>query len=132
MRNLLIAILAFVFTLAVGDHVPWETYWLMSGSQVTAAWDPAPNATSYEWEVYSPVRKAVMIRGTTTQTQAAWAVFTGHNVFQIKSCGEIDGEPQCSEFGYSTEAERATVDGEAKGWWIFGVIGAPGPIEPVS
>lgn len=133
MKNALIALLAFAFTIAIGDHVPWETYWLASGSQVTAAWDAADGTgVKYKWENYSPVRKAVMARGETTQTEATWTVMSGHNVFNVVACADIDGQEQCSAAATSTDEAYSVVDSQAKGWWVFGVIGAPGPIEPIS
>jgi hypothetical protein len=132
MKNTLIALLAFAFTIAVGDHVPWETYWLQSGSSVQIQWDATTGATKYKWENYSPVRKAIMARGETTQTQVSMTVLTGHNVFNVQACGDVNGEEQCSEFATSTDESFAQVDAQAKGWWVFGVIGAPGPIDPIS
>ena len=132
MINAMIVLLTFAFTIAIGDHVPWETYWLRSGSQVQIQWDASAGATKYKWENYSPVREAVMARGETSQTQVSMTVLTGHNVFNVQACGDVDGEEQCSEFAISTDSEAAQVDAQAKGWWVFGVITAPGPIEPTS
>jgi hypothetical protein len=130
MKNTLIALLAFAFTIAIGDHVPWETYWYASGTQFPFAWDSIDGATKYKWENYSPVKKVVMARGETQQTQAIVTVLTGHNVLSVCACADIEGEEQCSELSFSTDETVATVDTQAKGWWVFGVIGAPGPIEP--
>ena len=132
MINAMIVLLTFAFTIAIGDHVPWETYWLRSGSTHTFQWDVSDGATKYKWENYSPVREAVMARGETTQNQATVTILTGHNVFNVAACGDVNGEEQCSEFSVSTDSNVATVDAQAKGWWVFGVIGAPGPIEPIS
>lgn len=132
MKNALIAVLAIVFSIAIGDHVPWETYWFASGTQFSIAWDPVDGASKYKWENFSPVKKAIMARGETAQPQAQVIALTGHNVLMVKACGDVNGEEQCSEMSVSTDKSVATVDTQAKGWWVFGVIGAPGPIDPNS
>lgn len=126
MKNLLMLIIAAAFTIAVGDHVGYETYWHLSGAPITVAWEATEGAAFYKWQNYSPVRKRVMATGEVQTNQVALAVFTGHNVFIVTACNDYgcaDGE------SVSTDAAVAQVDGQAKGWWVFGVIGSPGPLQ---
>lgn len=125
MRNLFLFFIAAAFAIAVGDHVGYETYWHLSGAKLTIAWEAADAAaTRYDWEVYSPVRKLVMARGTTQQTSVQVVISSGHNVMMVSACNDYG----CSEPAVSTDAANSTVDGQPKGWWVFGVLDKPGPL----
>lgn len=124
MRHIFALILAAAFTIAIGDHVGYETYWHASGAPITIAWDAVEGATYYKWQDYSPVKKHTMVIGEVQTNQVSAAVFSGHNVYKVFACNEIG----CSDEALSTDAAVATVDGQPQGWWVFGVIGPPGPI----
>lgn len=127
MRNFFVCLIAAAFAIAIGDHVYHVTYWQAAGSKITIAWElPAESApaTHYKWQDWSPTRKVVLSKGTTQQTQVEVIVASGHNVFSVAACNDQG----CTEQTYSTDSSRASVDGQAKGWWIFGVLGKPGPI----
>jgi hypothetical protein len=125
MKNFVLCLVAAAFAIAVGDHVGYETYWELAGSKRTVAWEAAdPGASRYDWQVYSPVRKLVLATGSTQQTSVQIAIFSGHNVLMVSACNDKG----CSEPAVSTNAADATVDGQPKGWWIFGVLDKPGPL----
>lgn len=125
MKNLFLFFIAAAFAIAVGDHVGYETYWLLSGTKITIAWEAADAAaTRYDWEVYSPARKLTLAKGTTQQTSAQVSVVSGHNVMMVSACNDTG----CSEPAVSTNAANSTVDGQPKGWWVFGILDKPGQL----
>lgn len=104
------------------------TYWAGTGEKLTVAWDPVNSATAYVYRVKSLERDSYIdIDGAkevrTTETSFAVIIpFGGHFVPEVKA---VDDADHSSSWAVADRAENAVVDGEPRGWWIYGAIKPP-------
>jgi len=128
-------VMAMLIAFLFGMGLQWsvETYWGVTSEPVTVAWDAVPNATMYKYEVRHLERELVYLQGETSQTQVPLQLSSaGHYVVRVTAC---NGEG-CAQDGQgnalwheSTDPNVATVDGQARGWWIYRVLDKPSGIE---
>lgn len=119
------------------------TYTATTDKKFSCSWDVQDAADFYEVQIYNLERKTLIQLGENGATfarvdeppfeiQFPWA---GHFVPQIRAClipevaeGEDPKPKECSTWSQSIDPEVATVDGEKKGWWLYGYTAPPGPI----
>jgi hypothetical protein len=124
--------LFFAPTIHAAELYRTATYFEHTGQTVTVAWDAITNATNYIWRIKSVERqKYIAIDGNTehetTATQFSFKVpFMGHFIVEVKA---LDAEGNASAWAKSDQDQYATIKGENKGWWIYGLIAPAGDID---
>lgn len=116
-----------------GEMLDYITYYDHTEKSETVAWDPSENAEYYKFEAFHYERKTSIVIGSTSQTQIVVNFpKSGHYVFKVKSCTsqskDENGNDLCSEYAESTNSQYATVNGEAKSWWVYRHVSPPGEV----
>ena len=106
----------------------YYTYVGTTADDITVRWDePADfDSTTDDFEVviYNPERDITKDIGFTTDFQVTFKTAkTGHWICKVRAREKVaDSDPveyNVSEWSESTNKEVASVNGEAKGWWLF-------------
>lgn len=128
-KFLLILVMGFVLfpiSFANGEVFDYTVYSEYTHVYKTIAWDAQSGATRYEFEVFSYDRQAVVLTGSTVQTQINIIIpKAGLSIMRVRACDENE----CSEFSESTDSTKATVAGQPKGWIFHRKLAPAGPIE---
>jgi len=131
-KKLLISI--FVSTLLCYSAYGWEskdlvTYFGTSDKEITIAWDAVENADYYELKLFSIERNVEsVVANNISQTQLKiFLPRSGLFIVRARACSNSVGFT-CSEWSTSDNQTFATVDGQPKGWWVYGYLAPPGPI----
>lgn len=102
------------------------TYFLHTGEQVTAAWDACEGATRYECHIYLILQSLAYPLPSTTATQITFVLpRTGPYIVKVRACNDAG----CSAWAESNKKEFATVNGEPRGWILYGSPAPAGGIE---
>lgn len=104
-------------------------YFGTTDKPLKVAWNPEPNADEFFFNLYHYESQEEVARG---RTQANTVTFmlprTGHYHARICAIDDEGGAVVENLCSLSIDPTRATVNGEPMGWWVFGGVGAPGPI----
>jgi len=125
-------ILCSVFVADAAEKKDLVLYLETTGSNIVLKWDDTNDQLAeYEVRLYSFERKVFVAIGKTTNDTITFQVAkSGHYTAQIQAC--LIDQSTCTEcctvWYESSDPEIATVDGSARGWWIYGYLDAPGPI----
>ena len=127
---LIVVLMSFFVGFLVRPSFSWETidyvtHYGYTSETLTFMWDAGVGATSYEYRLYHVERK---VYGDVVETTALQAEVqlprTGHYIVEVRS----KNERGCSVWVQSTDAEKSTVDGQPRAWWVYGCVKPPGPI----
>lgn len=112
------------------------TYISTTDKKYTVSWDEESAAEYYIYRIYN-LEKEIFINLENGKTEAKTETtsfiykfpFSGHFIPSIKACRiKDDDDEECSEWSFSYDSNIATVDGEARAWWLYGYTKKPGGI----
>ena len=137
---LLILLSANAFTWEGKDYYTWFG---TTDEQIKLGWYCASCFTdeTYELELFNIERNSVVITASTPLYELTVSLpFSGHYISRIRTirptteavCLERDGNSyrngMCyTEWVESIDPNHSTVDGNPRGWWVYGYIAPPGP-----
>lgn len=135
MKHITVFILTLLLTSSIA-FAEWEkkdyvTYFGTTDKSITCAWDAVENAQGYQVELYHVERDSITRIASEGLTDTQIEINlprSGHFVARIRACEDYPTCENYSEWSESINPEVATVDGEARGWWIYGHVAPPGPI----
>ena len=118
------------------DHV---VYFGTTDQEITVSWDHnEPHPDRYEVRLFHVERKTneqAGIGGTAGNNLTFRLPRSGHFVVTVRACmdsvtavPDCDAPPCCSEWSESTDPAVAAVNGDPRGWWIYGYVAPPGDI----
>lgn len=125
-------VLAWALRADAGHMYKASSYFEFTGQPVTVGWDRVDRAVKYVWRIKSVERqKYIIIDGSaeheTTETFFTFRIpFVGHFVAEVKA---VDADGNSSKWAKSGRDEFGMVDGQPKGWWVYGYIAPAGDIE---
>lgn len=105
------------------------TYYNTTDKPIKCAWDAVPEATGYEARLFHLERnvEVTLPNGKTTSTEIIFKLpRTGHFVFKVRAC--VNNYELCSDWCEASNPDCGLVDGQRRGWWIYGFVAPPGPI----
>lgn len=149
MKNTLLAIMVIVFGIlaAFADFVSAEMYQYPGGAfdgkdlytyvgttdlELKVEWTPVTDATGYQLELYSVNRNAYVARASTPSPNLTFKVPNqGMYIVRIRAVRQLaaGADPINSDWSTSDDPTVALVDGNPRGWWIYGFLAPPGPIQ---
>lgn len=90
----------------------------------TVAWSACGTADYYEVRLYDRDRKIYIDLGSTTDTQFTFQLpkSKNHYVMQVRATNIVGS----SDWSESIDPVHATVNGQSKGWCIYGELANPG------
>lgn len=101
-------------------------YFLHTGEQVTAAWDAIETATRYECQIYFILQSLAYPLPSTQATKITFVLpRTGPYILKVRACNNAG----CSLWAESNKKEFATINGEPRGWILYGSPAPAGGIE---
>ena len=93
---------------------------------LTVAWDEAQNATGYDYRFFHVEQQQYTMTGSTANTTITVQLpKSGHYIVEVRAKNDTEQ----SQWVLSTDVTYATVDGQARAWWIYGHVEPAGPIE---
>ena len=109
-------------------YVPVEivTYYGTSDNYLTLSWEAGDGAESYEIRARNVERDVYVFLGKTENLSLKFLIpKTGHYIIELRSVKNCSGELLYSDWIVSTDPTHFIVNGENKGWWIYGY---PAPV----
>jgi len=112
------------------SNAAWEMkdlacYFYTTDSSITAAWAVAPGVDEYELRLKHYERDVYVDLGSTTDTQYTFSLpRSGHWTLEIRGTNSYKQGPWTP----ATDPIYGTVDGQPRGWWIYGYLAPVGPI----
>lgn len=121
------------------------TYFGTSDQTITIGWtssNPVPNE-AFDIELFHVERNAVMLTGHTSQLEISVQLpVSGHYIARVRCVAPVEESVCLGNDGNtydngicrtiwveSIDPTYAKVNDEPKGWWIYGHVAPPGPIE---
>jgi hypothetical protein len=131
-----IIILLFILLISNSAFGEWEkkdyiTYLGTTDQSITVGWDAVENVEGYQIEVYHVERDSItrVASEGLTETQIEFNLpRSGHFIARVRACVDYPTCETAGEWSESTNSDVATVDGEARSWWIYGYVAPPGQI----
>jgi hypothetical protein len=141
------ALLTFGFFAAYADFVAADMYEYPGGKfdgkdlytyvgttdlKLKVEWTPVADATGYELELYSVNRKVYVARASTPDPGLTFTVPNqGLYIVRVRAVRQLaaGADPVNSVWSTSDDPTVALVDGVPKGWWVYGFLAPPGPIQ---
>lgn len=125
-----ITFLILFLTLTVSSvRAEWQaitnvTYFGTTDQEIVVSWEAPPEATEFDLQMYHVEQKRNLAIATTPNKEMHLTIpRTGHYIIKIRAKKPDSDNP--TEWIESTWAESddetyATVDGQPKGWWVYG------------
>ena len=113
----------------------WEglDYYMYFGTTdegITAAWSPGDGAQKYQIRGYHKEHKVYVDFGITENCEYTVVLpRSGHYIFEVRSLKQIGTGGityAMSEWVQSIDPSVSTVDGNHRGWWVYGCVAPPG------
>jgi hypothetical protein len=123
----------FALPSQAGDFVKKDlvTYFGTTDKSLTCRWDTIEAyIDEFELRLFHVERdvETPIANGKTSQNELTFKLpRTGHFIVKVRAC-ERD-YTFCSDWSESIDPEVATVDGEPRGWWVYGHVAAPGELN---
>ena len=111
------------------------TFFGSTGQPIKVSWDhnePLPDF--YQVELYSVERKTGAVitpEGGVTENSFVFTLpRSGHYIAKVRAClGVCESPPCCGDWSESTDPEVAIVNGQPRGWWLYGYVAPAGAID---
>lgn len=114
----------------------WEkkdyvTYFGTTDKSITCKWSLVDNANGYQVEVLHVERNSItkiIEEDSTDNTVEINFPRSGHYIIRVRACGDFPTCENASTWAESTDPNIADVDGQPKGWWVYGYVAPAGQI----
>jgi hypothetical protein len=107
------------------------TYFGTTDKSLTCAWDQLePDVNEFELRLFHVERnvETAVANGKTSQRELTFKLpRSGHFIVKVRACER--NYAVCSDWSESVNPEVASVDGESRGWWVYGHVAAPGGLN---
>lgn len=104
-------------------------YFVFTGEPVSIGWDAVAGADSYQWRLRHVQNDAVAVSGQTATTQVE-VYFPKIGIWAAEVRAVKQADPVVySDWAQSIDSTHATVDGQAKGWWVSSWLAPAGGVE---
>ncbi len=131
---LCISLISLSYNVSALDLFDYTTYFGNTGEDISVAWDtvPAENPDYITYEVrMKHVERDIYIPITTDNITGTQITFSmpkvGHYIVEARRIRTIPGQaPVYSD--WATSVTHGRVDGQSKGWWVYGKLAKPGGI----
>jgi len=106
-----------------------QLYFGTTDKPLKVAWNTEPNADEFAFNLYHYESQEEVARGRTPNDNVVFMLpRTGHYHVRVCSIAHTNDPIDESLCSLSIDPTKATVNGQPMGWWVYGNVGAPGPI----
>lgn len=112
------------------SNAAWEMrdiacYLCTTDSTLTVSWLATPGADEYEFRLKHFERNVYVDIGSTTDTQYVFTLpRSGHWIVELRGINTTNEGP----WSVTTDPQYGVVNGQARGWWLYGYLAPVGPI----
>lgn len=129
MKKFITFLILFLMLTVQPVRAEWQainnvTYFGTTDQQITVAWEASADATEFDLQLYHVEQKRNLAIATTPNKEMQLTLpRTGHYIIKVRAKRLDPNNPtewQESIWAQSDDDTYATVDGQPKGWWVYG------------